>query len=173
MRREDEAEFSEFVEVNLASLRKFGYLVCGDWHRAEDAVQTVLTKLYLQWRKVDRRAPIAYAQRMVVNALNDVHRRAWFRREQLKNELPEHAVVIEGEAASDRRLMVLAALAQLPTRRRATLVLRFWADRTVDETADIMGCSPATVKSQTSRALATLRGLLPHPMHEYMEGVTQ
>lgn len=172
MRREDEAEFSEFVEVNLASLRKFGYLVCGDWHRAEDAVQTVLTKLYLNWTKVDRRTPIAYAQRMVVNALNDVHRRAWFRREQLKHQVPEHPGAAEGEV-SDRRLMVLAALAQLPTRRRATLVLRFWADRSVDETADIMGCSPATVKSQTSRALATLRGLLPHPMHENLEGVTQ
>lgn len=169
MRRQDEAEFSEFVEVNLASLRRFGYLVCGDWHRAEDAVQTVLTKLYLDWTKVARRSPVAYAQRMVVNALNDVHRRAWFRREQLKDELPEYPVA-GGTDTQDRRIMVLQALAQLPTRRRATLVLRYWADHSVEETADIMGCSAATVKSQTSRALKTLRELLPHPLHDHLEG---
>lgn len=68
--------------------------------------------------------------------------------------------------------MMLAALAKLPTRRRATLVLRFWADHSVDETADIMGCSAATVKSQTARALSTLRDLLPHPLQDSLKGAT-
>jgi RNA polymerase sigma-70 factor (sigma-E family) len=169
VRRHHEAEFTEFVTTNLAPLRRFGYLVCGDWHRAEDAVQTVLAKLYVDWTKVVRRSPSAYAQRMVVNALNDVHRRAWFRRERSNDDIPDRPVPSDTDA-SDRRLMVMDALAKLPTRRRATIVLRFWEDRSVEETADILGCSAATVKSQTARGLRTLRELLPHPMREHLEG---
>ncbi|CAM3586317.1 SigE family RNA polymerase sigma factor [Stackebrandtia soli] len=171
MRRSQEAEYSEFVTANLVPLRRFGYLVCGDWHRAEDAVQTVFVKLYVDWNRANRRSPVAYAQRMVVNALNDVHRRAWFQREQLKEELPETFAPLDSDA-SDRRIVVLDALAKLPTRRRATLVLRFWADHSVEQTAEIMGCSAATVKSQTSRGLKSLRELLPNPLHESLEGIT-
>lgn len=172
MRRSDEAEFREFVSENLRPLRRFAYLMCGDWHRAEDAVQTVLAKLYVDWTRVTRRSPTAYAQRMVVNALNDVHRRAWFRREHLKDELPDRPSTTDATNTSDQRLMILAALAKLPTRRRATLVLRFWADHSVDETAEIMGCSAATVKSQTARGLSTLRNLLPNPLQDSLEGAT-
>lgn len=172
MRRSHEAEFREFATANLVPLRRFAYLVCGDWHRAEDAVQTVLAKLYVTWSRQHRRSPVAYARRMVVNALHDVHRRAWFRREQLKETMPDGPIGDDTDA-SDRRMMVLAALAKLPIRRRATIVLRFWEDRTVEETAQIMGCSTATVKSQTARGLRTLRDLLPNVLSDSLEGVTR
>lgn len=76
MRQHQESEFREFASAHLLPLRRFAYLVCGDWRRAEGAVQTVLAKLYVDWSRVTRRSPGAYAKRMVVNALNDVHRRA-------------------------------------------------------------------------------------------------
>ena len=138
MRPSQEAEYREFVASNMASLRRFGYLVCGDWHRAEDAVQTVFVKLYTDWNKAQRRAIGPYSRRMVVNALHDIHRRGWFRRERTKEAVPDVAPPHPTED-SDERIVLLDALAKLPLRRRATLVLRYWEDHTVEETAQIMG----------------------------------
>lgn len=166
---EQEAAYCEFVAARLQPLHRFAYLVCGDWHRAEDAVQVALTKLYLEWSRADRVSTDAYARRMVVNALHDVHRRSWFKRERSHSPMPDPELPAPA-GASDERLVVLAALAKLPIRRRATLVLRFWEDLSVEQTAELMGCSTATVKSQTARALDTLRGLLPHPTSEHVEG---
>ncbi|TWJ11447.1 RNA polymerase sigma-70 factor (sigma-E family) [Stackebrandtia albiflava] len=167
MRPSHETEYCEFVAANLIPLRRFAYLVCGDWHRAEDAVQTVLTKLYVDWHRTVRRDPQAYVRRMVVNALHDVHRRSWFRRERPAETLPDTAY--DRAEATEDRLVLLDALAKLPVRRRATLVLRFWEDRSIEDTARIMGCSETTVKSQTARGLHTLRDLLPNSMTERIE----
>lgn len=164
MRPEEEDEFRQYVAGRLADLRRFAYLCCGDWHRAEDATQTAFTKLYVSWRRISRmEAPDAYVRRMVVNALNGVHRHGWFRREHTTGEaFPERPSPGGVEPAADRVTM-LAALARLSPRRRATLVLRFWEDRSVEETAHVMGCSPSTVKAHTAKGLAMMRVLLAEP----------
>jgi RNA polymerase sigma-70 factor (sigma-E family) len=163
MRPDEEAEYREYVAARLRPLHRLAYLVCGDWHRAEDAVQVALTKLYLHWSRARRSATDAYVRRMVVNALHDMYRRSWTRREHPHDTVPEPEPA-NRTGASDERLVVLAALAKLPLRRRATLVLRFWEDLSVEETAQVMGCSTATVKSQTTRGLEALRGLLPNSL---------
>lgn len=168
---DQEAAYCEFVAARLQPLHRLAYLICGDWHRAEDAVQVALTKLYVDWSRADRISTDAYVRRMVINALHDVHRRSWFRRERSHSAVPDRELPPPGPA-SDERLVVLAALGKLPVRRRTTLVLRFWEDLSVEQTAELMGCSTATVKSQTARALDTLRGLLPHPTREHLEGTT-
>lgn len=170
MQTDQEAAYCEFVAARLQPLHRFAYLICGDWHRAEDAVQVALIKLYLNWsREADWISVDAYVRRMVVNALHDVHRRSWFKRERSLGPVPDRELPVPA-GGSDERLVVLAALAKLPMRRRATLVLRFWEDLSVEQTAELMGCSIATVKSQTARALETLRGLLPSPASEPVEG---
>lgn len=171
MQPDQEAAYCEFVAARLQPLHRLAYLICGDWHRAEDAVQVALTKLYLEWSRADRVSTDAYVRRMVINALHDVHRRSWFRRERTHSPVPDQELPGPSSAV-DERLVVLAALAKLPLRRRATLVLRFWEDLSVEQTAELMGCSAATVKSQTARALDTLRGLLPRPTADLLDGST-
>lgn len=161
-------EFREFADSRLEKLRRFAYLLCGDWQRSEDAVQNALTKMYLAWHRISDKPVDAYARRVVVTAVADTQRRAWFRRENTVDALPER---MSSDFTSDRnkRMSVLHALSQLSHRQRATVVLRFWEDYSVEKTAEIMGCSTGTVKSQTARALQTLRGLLP----EYQPNVTE
>ena len=170
MRPESEAEFREYVNARREPLRRFAYLVCGDWYRAEDVVQTVFIKLYTRWGRLRDTAAIEpYVRRMIVNALNDIRRNSWFRRERPSQVLPELAARDAAEGSADRD-MLLKVLAQLPVRRRATLVLRFWEDRSVEETARILNCSTSTVKSQTARGLDTLRGLMSESTFTTVEG---
>ena len=164
MRDGDEAAYREFVAARMAHLRRVAYLVCGDWHLAEDAVATALARLYLAWNRVRDADKIdAYARTMVVRAVVDEHRRPW-RRERANYE---DAVALSNRSVTDPtsqiddRLMVREALSRLPRRRRAVLVLRFYEGLSVDETAEALGCSAGTVKSQTARGLAALRDLLP------------
>jgi RNA polymerase sigma-70 factor (sigma-E family) len=156
MRRDD--EFAEYVGARLPSLRRFAYLLCQDWHRADDLVQAAITKLYLHWaraRSVDNTD--AYARAIVVREFLSERRTGWARLVSLRAGLPEAAASARD---LDGALDVRAALAVLPPRQRATLVLRFYSDLSVDQTADVLGCSPGTVKSQTAKALATLRQVL-------------
>ena len=165
----EEADYREFVATRLDRLRGFAFLVCGDWHRAEDAVQTALTKLYVAWPRVTSGSADAYARRIVVNAVRDDWRRGWFRRERSVTELPESAYADHADAGSER-LAVLSALARLPKRQRAVVVLRFWEDRSVEETAQILRLSAGTVKSHTARGLQALRGLLDVQVSTQAEG---
>jgi RNA polymerase sigma-70 factor (sigma-E family) len=137
-------------------LRREAYLMCGDWHRAEDFVQITLTRLYAVWGRVDGRGADAYARRILANAVIDERRRPW-RREITVSSVPDYGYDAALSTASDTRTDLIRALASLPARQRVTLVLRFWVDASVNETAQILGCSTGTVKSQTSRALNTLR----------------
>ncbi|HVS68850.1 MAG TPA: SigE family RNA polymerase sigma factor [Mycobacteriales bacterium] len=158
----DEAAFRAFAHTRRPGLRRTAYLLCGDWHQADDLVQTTLTKLYVAWRRVrSNEAPDAYARRILTRCFLDERRRPW-RRESPVDVLEDQADPTGGshDAAIDLR----AALAELPARQRATVVLRFWADASVTETADALGCSEGTVKSQTARAIATLRSLLADPV---------
>jgi RNA polymerase sigma-70 factor (sigma-E family) len=150
-------EYVEFVEASSTTLRRTAYLVCGDWHRADDVVQDALYKLYLSWAKVDRRGnPLAYARRIVVNAALDIGRRPW-RREVPTDQLPERARNDDAADAHAERDEVLSALLELAPRQRACVVLRYYEDLSIEQAAEILDCSPGTVKSQASRGLETLR----------------
>jgi RNA polymerase sigma-70 factor (sigma-E family) len=139
-------------------MRRTAFLLCGDWQRAEDAVQTALVKLYLSWDRVRSRQSLdGFVRTTLVRGLIDERRRPW-RREHSRAVVPDRAVA-ESMGMEDR-LTVRAALAQVPPRQRAVLVLRFYDDCDVAETARVIGCSEGTVKSQTARGLTRLRELL-------------
>jgi len=156
-----EAEFTDFVAGSQRALRRAAYLMCGDWHRAEDIVQTALARMYVHWSRVEHREGAGpYARRAVVNAAIDDLRRVW-RREHSVAQVPEGAASVGDEPLSaqlDAR--VAAALRALPPRQRAVIVLRYVEDMDVAQTADILSISSGTVKSQAARGLATLRAEL-------------
>lgn len=152
--------FTEFVRSASAGLHRSAYLVCGDWHRADDAVQEALHKLYLAWPRVDRSRDLhAYARRAAINAALDTRRRLYRRREQSWASPPDGATVDSSDLHAERDEM-LVALAELAPRQRACVVLRFYDALTVEETAEVLGCTAGTVKSQTSRALDHLRAYI-------------
>jgi RNA polymerase sigma-70 factor (sigma-E family) len=139
----------------LDQLRRTAYLLCGDWHTADDLVSTALVKLLKHWRRVSTMDNIdAYARRVLLRAWLDERRRPW-RREHSHAQVPESAARGGSDVAD--RMAVLALLAELPARRRAVLVLRYFCDLSVEETAEALGCTAGTVKSQTARGLDTLR----------------
>jgi RNA polymerase sigma-70 factor (sigma-E family) len=152
-----EEEFTEFVGVSGGRLRRTAFMLCGNWHTAEDLTQTALAKVFASWRRIGRPDSVhAYAERTLVNTyLAD--RRTKRAHELVTSQLPERAVEWAG---SDLRLVVLDALARLGPRSRAAVILRYWEDLSVDQVAALMGCSPGTVKSLCSRALDKLRPLL-------------
>jgi len=155
-----DADFAAYVTSRQRALRHAAYLMCGDWHNADDLVQTTLTKLYVAWHRVSRdRGPDAYAHRILANAVIDERRRPW-RRELSVDTVLEREDTSSASGGSDQRLDLADALALLPSRQRITLVLRFWADASVAETAAALGCSTGTVKSQTAKGLSNLRQIL-------------
>jgi RNA polymerase sigma-70 factor (sigma-E family) len=149
-------DFVAFYNARARHLRTTAYLLCGDWHLAQDLTQQTFTKLYRVWRRIERQGPVdAYAHRVLLRAFLDERRRPW------RREVPDPFTVPPDIAAldppGDDGLVLRAALALLPRRQRAVLVLRFWADLSVEQTAAALGCASGTVKSQTSDALANLR----------------
>src|SRR5262245_45276295 len=153
-------EFAAFAAASVADLRRTAYLMCGDWDRAEDAAQEALLRLYRAWRRVERReALLAYARRTTVRILVDESRRPWRRRETSVAWSPERPAADAMGGVDDRDEMV-AALARLPARRRACVVLRYYHDLSVAETAKSLAISEGTATSQTSEALRTLHDAL-------------
>ena len=158
---DDEKEFGDYVVGRSRRLCEFAYLMCGNWHTAEDAVQTALTKLFLAWRRLrDRGAVDPYVRRIIVRVLLDQRRLARFKREASWAQPPESNSAQDLADATPDRLVVLQALAKVPPRQRAVLVLRYWEDQSVEETAELLKCSPGTVKSQSACGLQNLRELL-------------
>ena len=152
-----DAEFAEYMAARQPSLLRTAYLLTGDRHAAEDLVQSALAKLYLSWEKVQRRDLIdGYVRRIMVNENNSLWRRAWRRNEVSTNEMPE-----SGAAAHEHDHGEKSALwdfvQTLPKRQRAVIVLRYYEELSEVETAEILGISVGTVKSQASRALASMR----------------
>jgi RNA polymerase sigma-70 factor (sigma-E family) len=150
-------EFVEFVQRYSVPLRRTALLMCGDWHRAEDLVQTTLIKLFRAWSRVrDLEHREAYARRMLIRTAIDESRLFW-RRERTAETVPDQPVpqVDSGLAIDLRR-----ALATLPVRQRATVVLRHWEDLPVSEVAKLLNCTEGTVKSQSAKALAALRTMI-------------
>jgi RNA polymerase sigma-70 factor (sigma-E family) len=164
-------DFDEFVAGTLEQLLKTAYLITWDAGEAEDLVQECLLKVARRWPRVRRMAqPRAYARRILVNlALDDNRGRA-----RRRGELDDALSVDEGPARDllaglETRAELLDGLARLTPRQRAVLVLRYFNDLTEAQTAEILGCSPGTVKSNASRGLARLREVLapiPNPTRE-------
>jgi RNA polymerase sigma-70 factor (sigma-E family) len=163
-------EFSAFVQARRVELlRSACLLTAGDTHQAEDLVQIALARLYVAWPRVRRsgKQAIAYTWRIVVHAHIDEVRRPRWKREQYVAELPDALGIGGGsgdpggfDVAWVDGAAVRAALAELAPRMRAAVVLRHWLDFSVEETADLLNCSEGTVKSQTAKGVARLRGLL-------------
>jgi RNA polymerase sigma-70 factor (sigma-E family) len=160
-------EFVAFADSALPTLRRTAYLLCGDWHHADDAAQEALVKLYRVWPRVERREGVmAYARRTLIHVLVDESRRPW-RREVTQAAPPELAHTgADSCRRIDERLVLVQALQQVSPRRRACLVLRYFNDLSVVETARLLGCAAGTVKSQTAKGLDELRTAL------HLTGVT-
>jgi RNA polymerase sigma-70 factor (sigma-E family) len=152
-----EDEFVQFAEAVAPRLRRTAFLLCGDWHTAEDLAQTTLAKVFASWRRIrSGDAVTAYAMRTLLNTYLAESRKKRLG-ELLTDRLPERPV---DPPAPELRMAVMAALATLPPRARAVVILRYWADQSVDQTAALLGCTPGNVKSQCARALDKLRLLL-------------
>src|SRR5215831_11733534 len=153
-----DAEYTEYVAARLSSLRRLAAVLCDDWQRADDLVQAALVKLYVHWGRVRAASHTdAYARAVLVREFIHERRSTWVKRVSLTTGVTDvPAAAVDQDAVLDLR----AAVAALPARQRATLVLRFYCDLNVDQAAEILGCSPGTVKSQTARALETVRRAL-------------
>ena len=159
MRGPDEKEFGDLVAGRSHALRRTAYLMCGDWHQAEDLVQTTFIKLYTAWHKVNRQDGLdAYLRKTLLNACIDEKRRGWWRREWPTSSPPE--VADRPAFPSGDRDLLVRGLRRISAGQRAVLVLRYWEDLNVEETARVLGCSTGTVKSQTARGLAALRAVV-------------
>lgn len=165
MARRDEATFVEFATSVRGSLRASAYLLCGDWHQAADLVQEALIRVYVAWPRMHRHgSETAYAKRVLVNAFLDQRRRrsSTERPSEITPDSPGTQDLAEEVV---ERAALMAGLRRLPPRQRACVVLRYLDDLDVNTTAQILGCSAGTVKSQTSKALRTLRGSIgPLPL---------
>ncbi|MEU2660946.1 SigE family RNA polymerase sigma factor [Micromonospora sp. DT46] len=156
MKSADEDEYRQFVETRLEHLRRTAYLLCRDWHTADDLVSITLGKLYRAWTRVRAAENVdAYVRQVLMRAWLDERRRPW-RRERSTDEVPDDAAPDTEPDLADRELL-LDLLGKLPERRRAVLVLRYYCDLSVEETAQILGITTGTVKSQAARALESLR----------------
>lgn len=155
-RAEVEAEFTEFAIGAYAPLLKTARLMTGDFHTAEDMVQSALERVYVHWNRYGSwDSPHAYTRQVLVNLIVKATRRKW-RNEVAHAEPPEVDVSGGMEGTPDRRDLGVA-LHSLPAGQRIALVLRYYEDLSVEEAARILGCSAGTVKSRTNRALAALR----------------
>ena len=152
-----EEEFRAFVISRAASLHRTAYLLCGDWHLADDLVQEALAKAFRHWKRVQRAdSPDAYVRRILINESN----RRWRARRDLvlrAEEAEPDGVTSDPADEVVDRAELLEALQSLPPRQRATIVLRYLDGLSERETAVVLECSEGTVKSQTSRALTRLK----------------
>ena len=156
--RQRDEEFARYVAARRQHLRRYAYLLCGDWHAAEDLVQTSLTKLYLAWPRIRReQTEEAYARKALMRCFLGERRRPW-RRETASDSIPDRAAT--GGLSYEDVEELRAAVRSLPARQRAVLVLRHWWGLSIEETADDLGCSIGTVKSLGSRGAERLRSAL-------------
>jgi RNA polymerase sigma-70 factor (sigma-E family) len=155
---ERDATFSDYVGSRQDRLRRVAYAICGNWHQADDLLQTAFTKLYVAWPRLHRAGgEDAYVRRILVNAHVDESRRPW------RREAPGlEGFDLEATRGADveERAELVEALQQLPLMQRKVVVLRHLTDLSVEETAADLGISTGTVKSHTSRGIARLQELL-------------
>ena len=158
----DEQQFAEFVSARMPAVLRWAHLLTGDRGRAEDLVQHAFAATYRHWRRIEPAGAEAYVRRAVLNAHLSWWRRGW-RSEQPVAEPPERAGP-DRTGDVDERDAMWAALAGLPPRQRAVLVLRYYEDLSEAEIARVLDVSPGTVKSQAAKGIARLRTLVPGPV---------
>lgn len=150
------SDFSSFVAARWTSLVRTAYLLTGDFHEAEDLVQSTLAKVYPHWSRLRPETADAYVRRALVN-----NNRSRYRRRRVAHLLmpfvPDRPAAESERGDLAERDLLVSLLARLPERQRAVVVLRYWEDLPAEEVAELLGCSVGTVKSQASRALAKLR----------------
>ncbi|GAA1590020.1 SigE family RNA polymerase sigma factor [Actinoplanes couchii] len=159
MRQSLEDEFTAFVAARGQSLLRIAHALTGDPDAAQDLVQGALAKAYARWPRIHGDAE-AYVRKIIYNDRVSAWRRPVRRNEVSVADVPEPAVDNRHDQAVTDRITVREALLSLPTRQRAVLVMRYLEDRSVEETAEMLGCRPGTVASQASRALDKLRALV-------------
>ena len=150
-------DFAAFVGAHQHTLQRAAYLLCGDRELARDLTQEALTRTAQRWPKVRDGLPLAYARRILYTVNVDRWRRTG--PEVLTDTPPERPA--SGDEAWATSIAIRDALQQLPPRARAVVVLRYFEDLSEVQIAEALGCSPGTVKSQASKALATLRQVMP------------
>lgn len=156
MQESDREEFEALVETRSTSLLQTAFLLTGDWQQGEDLLQTALAKTWFHWSGIrDKQAAEAYVRQVMSRTSATWWRRRWHG-EKPTADLPEPAAG-DPFGDADRRCVLLAALAELPPRQRAVVVLRFYEDLPEQQVAEALGCSVGTVKSSASRGLARLR----------------
>lgn len=153
-----ELDFEGFAATRWRRLVRTAYLLTGDYHEAEDVVQATFAKVFRNWSRISRlEEPDAYVHRALVNNNLSRHRRRRVR-QLLVPVLPDRAHTAGGGHRDvEERSVLLQALAELPQRQRAVVVLRYWEDMSEHQVAEILGCSLGNVKSQANRGLAKLR----------------
>lgn len=158
---EEEAQFSVYVNARRDRVRRTAYLLCGDWHRADDLTQIAFVKLYGAWSGIrDYGALDGFVRRCLMRAAVDESRRPW-RREHTVDDLPDTpAPTLDLASVVADRQLVRTALDEVPPGQRAMLVLRFFDGLDVAATAAAMECSEGNVKSQTARGLAAMKQAL-------------
>jgi len=155
VRHVDEDEYRTYVVANMDRLRRAAYLLCRDWHTADDLVAVTIGKLYRNWSRAQRVTHLdAYVRTILVRSWLDERRRPW-RREHVTDDVPDRPT--NDRADTIDRMTLLDLLGELTPRRRAAVVLRFYFDLSVDESAEVLGCSAGTVKSLTARGLEAMR----------------
>ena len=162
---EDDREFAEFVAARMPAVLRWAHLVTGDRARAEDLTQHAFAATYRHWRRIRPDGAEAYVRRAVLNAHLSWWRRASRVHEQPVADPPDRAGT-EPTGAVDERDAMWAALATLPPRQRAVLVLRYYEDLPEAEIARVLDIAPGTVKSQAAKGLAKLRTLRPELVRE-------
>ncbi|MFJ5260786.1 SigE family RNA polymerase sigma factor [Streptomyces sp. NPDC088387] len=152
-------DFEDFVTACGPRLLRVAWLLTGDPHLAEDLLQTALAKVWPKWSRIADEQPEAYVRKTLVNTYSSWWQRRW-RGEVPTGELPEAPTSGDPFAGVDLEQALAAVVRRLPPRQRAVLVLRYFEDLSVEETAEVLGCRPGTVKSQGAKALRTLRAQL-------------
>jgi RNA polymerase sigma-70 factor (sigma-E family) len=153
-----DTEFEAFVAASATRLRRTAYLMCRDWHLAEDLTQTALARMYASWPRIWQTTNLAaYSRRVLMNVVFDQRKRR-SDSEIVLADLPERPGV--GAAGTELHVVLLGALATLPVRDQAIVVLRHWEDQSVEAVAEILGVSVSVVKMQSARSLAKLRTVL-------------
>jgi RNA polymerase sigma-70 factor (sigma-E family) len=169
---ESDEEFREFMRGRWPAMVRLAYGLTGDRGHAEDVAQAAFARAYASWSRVAGTGdPDAYVRRIVIN-----ENRSRFRKRRVAENLVDAVPEPPGQAAADTlsdSAALLSALRKLGPRQRAVIVLRYWMDMSEAETAAALSCSVGTVKSQASRALATLRGSAELKEAELMEGELQ
>lgn len=160
--RDGDESFHVYVARSTASLTRLAYLLCGDQHLANDLVQNSLIRLYQAWPRVrDKDDVNPYARKVLIRCWFNERRRPWRRAEARTGFIPDRPIPGADLAETTHLKEVLRdALARLPSRQRAAVVLRYWSQHSVTETAAIMRCSEGNVKSQSARGLSALRAAL-------------